>query len=507
MFSGVMALCERSLRVDARAWGPHLARFGLMIGILAAVWITRYSMAFVGAPGLRFYQSILYLNLFFMTLLGIAFFSTVITEEKEEDTLGLMLMAGISPLGILLGKSTGPLIQAMLLVAVQYPFTLLTITMGGITQDQIRSGYTAMLAYLMMLSGIGQFCSTISSRNRSAAFRMTVYLCCYFLVPGLCRAIMSTTGPANLPRWIYDWVGESCIYLQIGAILSSTSNEGILTYQVLTNSVIGLMGHVLSWMSFNQTARMPSTEAAPRGFLTKNRGPLRWMSPGRPRIEPLLWKDFHFIAGGVPGVLIRCAAFTLLYLVAVAIVTSWGRPLSFESQEITTMYLIMLSFAITIDAGLVAARLFHDEIRGQTLSALMMLPRPTGLVLYPKMLGAFLAWLPGILFLFGGFILLPHGLEGGRRFFERPGPALLFTSFYILVPHAAAVAALYVRWGAFPAGVALTAAVGFLTASFINVFRIGPHDAIVYLIALTIYGLCLVCHLIIWLKVERVSSR
>ena len=30
-----------------------------------------------------------------MTLLGIGFFSSVITEEKEEDTLGLMLMAGI----------------------------------------------------------------------------------------------------------------------------------------------------------------------------------------------------------------------------------------------------------------------------------------------------------------------------------------------------------------------------------------------------------------------------
>ena len=107
MFAGVMALCERSLRVDARAWGPHLARFGLMIGILAAVWMTQYSMAFLGAPGLRFYQNILYLNLFFMTLLGIGFFSTVITEEKEEDTLGLMQMAGISPLGILLGKVGG----------------------------------------------------------------------------------------------------------------------------------------------------------------------------------------------------------------------------------------------------------------------------------------------------------------------------------------------------------------------------------------------------------------
>jgi len=47
-----------------------------------------------GAPGLRFFYGISYLNLAFLTLLGISFFSTSISEEKEEDTLGLMLMAG-----------------------------------------------------------------------------------------------------------------------------------------------------------------------------------------------------------------------------------------------------------------------------------------------------------------------------------------------------------------------------------------------------------------------------
>lgn len=503
MISGVMALCERSLRVDARAWGPHLARFGLMIGILAAVWMTQYSMSFVGAPGLRFYQNILYLNLFFMTLLGIGFFSTVITEEKEEDTLGLMLMAGISPLGILLGKSVGPLIQALLLVAVQYPFTLLAVTMGGIKTDQIRCGYAAMLAYLIMLSGTGLYCSTISSRNRSAAFRMTVYLVCYFALPGLCLAI---AGPTSLPRWIYDWIGQSCVYFQVGSILSSTSSEDFYSYQVLSNSAIGLLAYLLSWVSFNQTTRMPTTEAAPRGLLTKNRGLLRWMSPGRPHVDPLVWKDFHFIAGGVPGVLIRCVVFTLLYVVSVAIMVTWVGPALSNGRAITTLYLALLSFAITIDAGLIAARLLHDEIRGQTLPALMMLPRQTGLVLYPKMLGAFLGWLPGPLFLFGGFVLLPYGHESAMTYY-RGGPAFLFTAFYILVPHAAALAALYVRWGAFPVGLAMTAAVGFLTAVFINVFRIGPNDSIVYPIGCAIYGLSFVCHLIIWLKVERVSSR
>src|SRR6185312_9394696 len=97
-----------------------------------------------GAPGLHFFRGIAYLDATFMTLLGVSFFSTAITEEKEEDTLGLMLMAGISPVGILLGKSGSRLIQALLLVTVQYPFMLLAITLGGVTQYQIWCAYVAL---------------------------------------------------------------------------------------------------------------------------------------------------------------------------------------------------------------------------------------------------------------------------------------------------------------------------------------------------------------------------
>src|SRR5262249_4694747 len=134
MLPGVLALLERSLRVDARALGPHQARFWLMIGIYGTIIYTAAMSATIGAPGLTLFRVVTQLNLVFITLMGIGFFSTAISEEREEDTLGLMLMAGISPLGILMGKSVGRLAQASLLVAVQYPFTLLAVTLGGVTQ-------------------------------------------------------------------------------------------------------------------------------------------------------------------------------------------------------------------------------------------------------------------------------------------------------------------------------------------------------------------------------------
>src|SRR6188768_1976504 len=107
MFRGVLALTYRSLRLDSRSLVVHLARFGLMFAIYVSLIVAYRQSSSFGAPGTYFLRSIAYLNLVFMSLLGISFFSTAVSEEKEEQTLGLMLMAGISPLGILIGKSVG----------------------------------------------------------------------------------------------------------------------------------------------------------------------------------------------------------------------------------------------------------------------------------------------------------------------------------------------------------------------------------------------------------------
>ena len=46
-------------------------------------------------------------------------------------------MAGISPIGILLGKTSPRLIAATMILSVQLPFTFLAITLGGVLTNQI----------------------------------------------------------------------------------------------------------------------------------------------------------------------------------------------------------------------------------------------------------------------------------------------------------------------------------------------------------------------------------
>ena len=105
MRGGTSAMFTRTLRSDARRLRPHLFRMlfaGLILGSLVVALIRSLSL---GAPGLFFFSNILWLNLALIGLAAVSVLSTAITEEKEEGTLGLLMLAGVSPLAVLLGKS------------------------------------------------------------------------------------------------------------------------------------------------------------------------------------------------------------------------------------------------------------------------------------------------------------------------------------------------------------------------------------------------------------------
>ena len=87
---GTFALVERSLRVDVRLTRTHLVRL-LFAGIILFMLIQVHDdIMYHQAPGKEFFSYICYLNFGLLNLAAMSFFSTVITEEKEEMTLGLL---------------------------------------------------------------------------------------------------------------------------------------------------------------------------------------------------------------------------------------------------------------------------------------------------------------------------------------------------------------------------------------------------------------------------------
>ena len=122
------------------------------------------------APGLQFLYGILFLNVLFILLAATSYFASSITEEKEEGTIALLTIAGVSPTGLLLAKSTTRILEGILLLAVQLPFALLAVTLGGVMWDQVIASYIALGGFLVLSGNLALLASVIATRTTAAGF-------------------------------------------------------------------------------------------------------------------------------------------------------------------------------------------------------------------------------------------------------------------------------------------------------------------------------------------------
>jgi ABC-type Na+ efflux pump permease subunit len=519
MFWGTIPLMERSLRIDARGWGTHLIRLGLMGAIYGALCFALLTQDLFGAPGLRFFRGITHLDAMFLTLLGVGFFSTTVTEEKEEDTLGLMLLAGISPLGLLAGKSVGRIWQALLLVAIQCPFMLLAVTMGGVTLVQVWSATVALLAYMIFLAGFGLLCSTLAHNNRTAGKYMVLGLVAYVLIPSIARGLLSffarlalagvsNNSGSNTVNRILESVGEVCVFLRMEDILATGFGQSPWSVQVISNIAMGIVSAGLSLCLFGFATRNPATEATSRGLVARQRKPFRF-SAGRSGSNPFVWKDFHFVSGGIGALVLR----TIFYVGVCALVLGLGMIgiLANGPGNSVGACLMILSFCVVIDAGLVLSKSMHDEVRGQTLSSLLMLPRSSTEIIYSKFLGSLLGWLPGPILLLTFTLSTEYGRRCFSEILRNQAGGWCVVMLFLLIPHFAPLVALYVRWGAVPLAIGM--AFGAYFAVIAGMYFAVPMrsqatmDGYLFFATLMMISICVGCHIGILLRVQTLGTR
>ncbi len=201
MFRKTLALLIRALRVDARSLRPHLIRLGLLATILWLLYLASWQASFMGAPGLQLFSGLTVTNTWFITIVGVTYFASAITEEKEERTLGLLRMADIGGASILLGKWLPRMIGMLSLIVVQFPFTLLAITLGGVTAGQVNAVYVALLLLLVSVGTYSLLFSVIC-RNTGTAVRLTfIVLLLRWVIPLLAGGLPLRSGRLYSARW------------------------------------------------------------------------------------------------------------------------------------------------------------------------------------------------------------------------------------------------------------------------------------------------------------------
>ena len=487
------AMFHRAMRTDAQRMSPHLFRMlfaGLILGSLVIAHVRSLSL---GAPGLFFFSNILWLNFALIVLAAVSFLATAITEEKEEGTLGLLMLAGVSPLAMLLGKSASRQFSTALLLVVQFPFALMAIVLGGVTFTQIVAGYVALAAFLALAANIALLASVIC-RSSGNAGGMT------FLVLGLVlgrqlvlRLVLVMVayvrvhlfgpeegGPSSVDNWLRrtDWVGDVVsravmrewadafdslsIVTRLQTIGSSGFAESVISGQVLADlgAAASLFG--LAWFVFIPATRTALTGVPPRGpVATKSvrrrqkrlRLPRR-LAAGRTWRMAIAWKEFHFTTGGLVyfvlkilgyGVFIGCSEWILYE-------SSSEHWLGISVVPLT----LFLLLAMSVEAAVFASRVFHDERKYHTLGVTLGFPVPIWRIVVEKLVGCALGLSPVALWLLAGFLV-------DRSFLVRLAgahEAWIAGLVYLVFVHLVMLLSLYVRWGALPLALALMVVVG-----------------------------------------------
>ena len=280
MNPGVTALFVRSLREEYRKPATYIARFVMITLILLMLLATRQQYRWGGgAPGLAVFQSVTMLNLLFIGLIGLSYFASAITEEKEDGTLGLLRMTNMSPLSILLGKSTSRLIAFLILLATQLPFVSLAVALGGVSLKQIFSCYAILGAFTFLLGNLTLLFSVIFRRTSMVVtVTVAVLLVLIFGVPILgafFRELIGTDlGFGTLGKWIIA-ISPTTGLAQVSEL---QFDEGVFM-QPLSNFVIGVVLFLISWAVFdvfNQGEGRGATPGASRKSTLKSTSPPKW---------------------------------------------------------------------------------------------------------------------------------------------------------------------------------------------------------------------------------------
>ncbi len=132
--------------------------------------------------GREIFQAMVFLQFVAIYLLLPAITCGVITQEKERNSLGLLLITRLSPSTIILEKYLGRLISMMTFLMLGLPILAFAYSLGGVSPAMFINGLWLLILAMFQIAALGVLCSSFF-RTTVAAFIAT-YLLGFLLLFG-----------------------------------------------------------------------------------------------------------------------------------------------------------------------------------------------------------------------------------------------------------------------------------------------------------------------------------
>lgn len=295
-----MPIIRRELGAMPRRRRFYLKRSALVLvgAIVLLFGLAAQRRSPSGAPGLTLFVSLSVTALVTMSLMAAGASCALLMREKEERTLGLVLLSDISCSRFLLGKLFIAVFAIVMALLSLLPLFLLVTTLGGVSAPQIMGTLAVLFGTLLLVACAGLFAGAVSQRETAAHGLLALFFVFMFVAPPLAVSIhwlvhLERPPPSGLLTVISPWVAlVDLIY-------------GRRTLYSLLNGGISLLGGLVLFCG--ACAALPgsvfSREREPLARRVKERLKRRRML-GRcvrpPPIvgNPVAWKDFNFWHGG-----------------------------------------------------------------------------------------------------------------------------------------------------------------------------------------------------------------
>ena len=388
---------------------PHALRAGLTL--IVPYWSFTVGMAFaMQAPGLAVFRQIAIVNAVFASFAVPLLFANAITEEKEERTLALLKVADVSGLTIVSGKAIPRLISVLMILLVQIPFSMLAITLGGVTLTQILSSYLAIMAYVVALGCLSLLCSVMFRKTANAVGMAGLLVLLYHTLPGVLfltftllsnHPTLGSISKLGVSLLNYHWLTN--VFIQLPNILSTASTEAMISWQVIASLLAGAVFFLLAAGTFEYFNR--EVDAAPTRRARRRRQPAR-SATGRPWKFALTWKDFKLNVGGIPAQVTKLIGYGSLFLLINGMIASWSW-VQLDLVYAVSVFLVILLLILIVELSIAISRTFHREVREKTISSLILLPTPLWQIAYAKIFGSLISLAPVVLWMLIACCLIP----------------------------------------------------------------------------------------------------
>jgi len=411
----------------------------------------------VGAAGLDLFQMIMYTNMVFLSILAVTYVSSAIAEEKEQYTLGLLRMTRLDPISILLGKGLSRMNGLLVLFLAQAPFALLAVTLGGVAPIQVAAACATLVAYLILISGIAIFASVISAKPSSAGSLTVLLLILFHAGPGLLYALAAALNHAGSPvQGLAAWAEAPLEataknlspFFRMSEVMTTGFGGSPFGYQVLSNTVLGMGFFLLAWRLFERFSREQKDVSPRRGLISRGKR-WRFLSPGPAWSNPIMWKDFNFLAGGRMMIVIKMIFYPAL-IGGIAWLLVAADDYRTSMREFTEDILPALAggtmaVALAVELLFVASKVFNAEMKWGTIPNLGVLPITIRRIARDKVAGCLLGAIPA----FAYFLLtVPLWIEA---FIDEPS-AWLFVlptvAHFAFILSLTALLSVYIKNGA-----------------------------------------------------------